>query len=434
MGKITVKEHVDSELREYSIYTILERALPSIIDGLKPSQRKSLHTAYRVAKDKQMKTAAVAGAVMATGAYHHGMEPLAEAITSMASPYMNNVPLLLGIGAFGSRLVPHAAAARYTEVRLSKQIDLYFRDNDILTEHRDPEMPEPNTYLPIIPWVLVNGVSGIATGFATTILPRDPKTLAEACITYLKTNNAPTDIVPKFPDFFGDIEKTETGWLVKGKIDRKSQTKLTVTEVPIGYSREKYIELLDKLEESAVIISYEDECSKNGFRFSVVIPRASKGLSDESLLVKLKLVKRVSENISVVDVDNELMLLDNVGQIIKYFVDYRLGKYADRYAHYIDRDKAKRSLLQERVRFCRLIISGAIILRGTTRAALLKQLTGLNFIKQHREKFVDLPITALTKDAIIRIEKEIDSLDKDIKRWQSINTTKQYIKELGELL
>jgi len=429
MGIYSVKDHVNTELREYALYTLSCRALPCLIDGFKPSQRKALFTAIKVANGKSIKTAALAGAVMAAN-YHHGTDPLNEAIVGMAAPHTNLEPILEGVGSFGSRLVPHAASPRYTEVKLGKAFSKYFADNDILETSLDPENPEPKTYLPLIPWVLVNGIRGIATGFATAILPRRPEQLAQSCIEYLKTGEITSKILPTFKDFSGNISVDESSYVVEGTIERKTGTKLTITEIPVGIDRTKYVSILDDLVDKSVIVSYEDECSKSGFQFSIVVPRSSKNVSDADWLKKLKLVKKVSENLSMISPEGELKIYDDVNQVIKDFVDYRLTKYFVRYAYYIARDTKKRTLLAERVRFCDLVIAGTIILKDTTRAQLLSQLTKLKFSKEHREKFVELSITSLTKDSIVKIKKDISALDKSIQMCKNIDYEKQYIKEL----
>lgn len=173
----TVTNLIDNDYKDYSKYVLYSRAIPSLIDGLKPSQRKILYTATKVAKTSRIKTASLAGAVIEKANYHHGDASLNDAINKMAQTFNNNLPLLSGEGSFGSRLVQEAAAARYTFVRLNDNFNKYFVDTDILLAGEDPEDPEPRFYLPTIPWVLVNGISGIAVGFATEIQPRNPEQL-----------------------------------------------------------------------------------------------------------------------------------------------------------------------------------------------------------------------------------------------------------------
>ncbi|MBT6072286.1 MAG: DNA topoisomerase, partial [Euryarchaeota archaeon] len=159
---MNVTQLIDNQYKDYSKYVLYSRAIPHLIDGLKPSQRKILYTALKTAKNGRIKTASLSGNTISTANYHHGDASLNEAITKMVQSHSNNISLLQGEGSFGSRLVPDAAAPRYTYVKMSDNFDKFFADTMVADRAIDPEDPEPAFYLPIIPWVLVNGVKGIA--------------------------------------------------------------------------------------------------------------------------------------------------------------------------------------------------------------------------------------------------------------------------------
>ena len=180
---MNISELIDGKYKDYSKYVLYSRAIPHMIDGLKPSQRKILFTALKTAKNSRIKTASLSGNTISSANYHHGDASLNEAITKMVQVHSNNIPLLVGEGSFGSRLVPDAAAPRYTFVKMSANYDKYFADTMVADKSADPEDPEPEFYLPIIPWVLVNGIKGIAVGFATEIQPRNPKQISKFCKT-----------------------------------------------------------------------------------------------------------------------------------------------------------------------------------------------------------------------------------------------------------
>jgi len=432
-GAITVSEHVDGELRDFALYTIFSRAIPSMIDGFKPSQRKAVYTATQVARNKKIKTVAMTGYSFPISNFHHGDLSMSETIVSLAAPHSNNIPILEGEGTFGSRLVPDAASPRYTEVGLSKQFDKFFPDTEICPENPDPEYPEPLNYLPIIPWVLLNGVKGIATGFACTILPRSVDTLVQLCTDYMSLKPLKSHVEPSFPFFNGTVAAEEKSWLVSGTVARTAPTKVTITELPIGYDREKYIVVLHKLEDAGTILSFKDECSKKGFQFAVTLPRSSKNFTDEDLIKKLKLTKRYTDNLTVINQHGELKIYDTVADLVKDFCDYRLSKYADRYAYWIARDTKKRDELSERVRFCNLVLNGAIVFKNNTKKEVLASMSKQKFSPEHRTKFIDLPIHSITKDAIARLQKEILELEKAITTWKNIDIRKQYLKELQAL-
>merc|ERR1711974_191901 len=101
------------------------------------------------------------------------------------------------------------AAPRYIFSRVSENFEKYFKDSEVCPKNSDPDNPEPQHYLPLIPWVLVNGVKGIAVGFATDIMPRDPNDLAKVmrCLASGKTSHNP--LTPKYPDFSGTVSHVQ---------------------------------------------------------------------------------------------------------------------------------------------------------------------------------------------------------------------------------
>ena len=274
----TISNIIDTKYRDYSMYVLGHRAIPSAIDGMKTSQRKVLYTAIKTAKTK-LKTASLAGNAISHANYHHGPTSLESAIGLMTAEWANNVALLDGEGNFGSRLVNEPAAARYTMVKLSQNYSKYFADDDLLDRYQthDIEDPEPMYYLPLIPWALVNGIKGIAIGYACELQPRNPKDLKRLCVDYLSGKNIDhRKILPYFSGFKGTVEETPDGYICTGVYEQKSQTKLHITELPVGIEREKYIKHLDKLEDAGEIVNYIDNCSKNSFDFMVTLRRNHK--------------------------------------------------------------------------------------------------------------------------------------------------------------
>eukprot|EP00659_Diplonema_papillatum_P016638 gene16638-25523_t len=184
-GSCTFRDFVDTELAAYFRYSN-ERALPSSADGLKPSQRKILFTCFERGLDRggrpEVKVSQLSGAVMERSAYHHGETSLHDTIIKMSQDYAgcgNNVPLLEGVGQFGTRLTGGAdhASPRYISTRVSALARKLFRvEDDSLLEYRsdDGKLVEPFHYLPVLPVVLVNGGAGIGTGYATNIPSHDP--------------------------------------------------------------------------------------------------------------------------------------------------------------------------------------------------------------------------------------------------------------------
>eukprot|EP00754_Rhynchopus_humris_P009141 Rhum_TRINITY_DN13939_c0_g1::Rhum_TRINITY_DN13939_c0_g1_i3::g.65630::m.65630/K03164/TOP2; DNA topoisomerase II len=187
-GEVSINSFVNTDVASYFHYINLERALPSCIDGLKPSQRKVLFTCFKrdLTGHKEMKVSQLSGAVAELTCYHHGDMSMHETIVKLAQDFVgsgNNVPLLEPLGQFGTRLAGGSdhASARYISTRLSPLVRMLFREeDDELLEMRTEEGREiePVTYVPILPMVLVNGANGIGSGYSCKISSHDPLAVA----------------------------------------------------------------------------------------------------------------------------------------------------------------------------------------------------------------------------------------------------------------
>jgi DNA topoisomerase-2 len=347
----------------------------------------------------------------------------------MVQSHSNNIPLLQGEGSFGSRLVPDAAAPRYTYVQMSDNFETYFADTMVADKSIDPEDPEPAFYLPIIPWVLVNGVKGIAVGFATDIQPRNPKEIAKLCQAYLKGKNIDKEtLLPYFPDFDGKVYEELDSVYCEGNFTLTGQTKLEITEVPVGFTRESYVQILDKLEDTGKIVSYTDKCDKTGFKFDVTLKRGKK-MKDHQIVSLFKLKKKINENITVIDHEGKLKVYDSPIQIIKDFCDYRIGKYEERYEYLVEEGTAGLGTIQAKVRFIEMVIDGTLEFKNKNRQTIKKELTN-TFKPDIIEVLIKMPIYSLCQDEMSKLINEGTALHKQIETWRIIDTTKQFINEL----
>lgn len=426
---MNVTELIDGQYKDYSKYVLYSRAIPHMIDGLKPSQRKILYTALKTANTSRIKTASLSGNTISQANYHHGDASLNDAITKMVQLHSNNIPLLEGEGSFGSRLVPDAAAPRYTYVKMSQNFEKYFADTMVADKSIDPEDPEPAFYLPIIPWVLVNGVKGIAVGFATDIQPRNPKEIAKLCQAYLKGKNIDKEtLLPYYPEFEGKIYEELDSVYCEGNFTLTGQTKLEITEVPVGFTRESYVQVLDKLEETGKIVSYTDKCDKTGFKFDVTLKRGKK-MKDYQIVRLFKLKKKINENITVIDHEGKLKVYDSPIDIIKEFCDYRRGKYEERYEYLIEEGISALDIIKAKVKFIELIIQGTLDFKNKNRKTIKKELT-TTFKSDIIEILIKMPIYSLCQDEMSKYINEGTALYKQIENWRIIDTTKEFIKEL----
>ena len=172
---ITISNLINKELVLFSISDNI-RSIPSIVDGLKPGQRKILFAAFKKNLKTEIKVAQFSGYISEHTAYHHGEASLQQTIINMAQNYVgaNNMNLLEPIGQFGSRVSNgnDASSPRYIFTKLSEYANQLFNSQDFpLLEYLedDGQSVEPKFYVPTLPLVLINGVEGIGTGFSTKI-------------------------------------------------------------------------------------------------------------------------------------------------------------------------------------------------------------------------------------------------------------------------
>jgi len=258
---------------EYALSVVKGRALPDVCDGNKPVQRRILYAMHRMglaAGAKPVKSARVVGDVL--GKYHpHGDVAAYDAMVRMAQGFNQRYPLVDGQGNFGSRDGDGAAAMRYTEARLSPIARLMLDEIDEGTVDFQPNYDgseeEPKQLPARLPFVLLNGASGIAVGLATEVPSHNLREVAAAAIALIRNDKLPDEelfaLLPA-PDFPGggqiisaaaDIQeayrtgrgslKVRARWVIEDLA--RGQWQLVVNELPPGTSAQKVLEEIEEL-------------------------------------------------------------------------------------------------------------------------------------------------------------------------------------------
>jgi len=274
---ITLAHYAERAYLEYALSVVKGRALPDVCDGQKPVQRRILYAMERMglafttaAGPKAVKSARVVGDVL--GRYHpHGDQAAYDAMVRMAQDFSQRYPLIDGQGNFGSRDGDGAAAMRYTEARLAPITRLLLDEIDEGTvdfiPNYDGSTSEPRQLPARLPFVLLNGASGIAVGLATEIPSHNLREVAAAAVALLKNEKLPDDelfaLLPG-PDYPGGgqiisgeadiVEAYRTGrgslkLRARWKIEdlARGQWQLVVTELPPGTSAQKVLEEIEEL-------------------------------------------------------------------------------------------------------------------------------------------------------------------------------------------
>ena len=330
-------DFIKSTSRDYSIYVCQTRGIPSVCDGLKDAQRKALFVIKP--KGDKIKTISLAGEMISQNVYLHGDASAAETLSLMAAPYCNNIPLLQGIGAFGTKVGPTDwGAARYTYLKRNAQTDaLVFTDYDIipLKENYDGSVLEPKNYLPLVPMVLLNGISGIAVGWSTDILPRSLDDLIDATVAVLDGKQIKT-LAPRY-DYLSCKVRNIAGnaWEFTGRCRIDGST-VWIEELPPDLSLEKFKARLNAMEDEGSINTYIDRSTKE-IRIEIRFKRGSiKDWDEDTAIEFFKLRSKATERLVVLDFSgNNVRQFETPEQLVQEFVAWRLGWYKTRYTKLI---------------------------------------------------------------------------------------------------
>lgn len=434
MNEIALSELAKTQWKEYSMSVITDRAIPNFADGLKPVQRYLLYEFFKE-PNTQKKVAAWAGNLAEQG-YDHGEASGADALIKMTSEYLNNIPLFIGQGNFGTFLEKQApAAARYIFAKLSKITNKIFLDNDQVLVNPDPEQKPPMYYLPIIPMVLVNGVVGIATGWACNIPPHSPISIIDALLALCK-GKKPKDIIPQYPYFNGIITRENNSYITHGLYDFISSNKIHITELPPDMSQEEYHVILDKLEEKGKIVSYEDNSKRNSYDIVVVLKRGTK-YTNEELEKLLKLKSSDSWNINTISPDGKkLQEWDpNTGfmDIIQEFYKFRLPIIEERIHRIIEKLKTDIQYYNAYIKFAKDVVAKRFDFRIDENQfrSILKN--NYNVPDCYIEKVMNKPTRSFTVENIKKAEDELLVLEDSLQYYTNTTPEKEYIKNLEEL-
>jgi DNA topoisomerase II len=441
MAEKTISEFLSVEYKEFAMYVIEGRAIPSVIDGFKPTQRKIIHISNQIWKtgsEKTLKVFQLSGKVASDCYYHHGDMSLSNAIITMAQKFKNNAPLLEEDGQFGSLRSPQAGAPRYIGTKLSENFRLIYKDFELLEyKEEEGESIEPQFFLPIVPAVLLNGSSGIAVGFASNILNRDIKSIIDACVKVLG-GKEPGEVKPSLNGFTGDyIQDKENNkrWVIRGKFTRANTTTVKISELPPSMTYEKYEDILDKLVDDKVIVSYDDNC-KDNIDYTIKFTRSDLDkLDDEKLVKLLKLEESSTEIFSTLDEYGKLMIFENTSDIIKYFVKFRLDYYHKRKQFLLDKLNKELKILSNRGRFIKAIIDGKLKVNNVSKSVIIEGIEAMNLekIDDSYDYLLRMPIYSLTKEMYEKLKEDFVAKKEEIKILEETDPKDMYMLDLTEL-
>ena len=353
--KISYTDFVDKEMKHFSKYDC-DRSIPNMVDGWKISTRKILFSCFKRNLVNEIKVAQLAGYISEHSGYHHGEMSLIKGIIGMAQEYVgsNNINVLMPNGQFGTRLMggKDHASERYIFTALNPLTRYIFREEDkniLNNQDDDGMMVEPEYYVPIIPFVLINGGKGIGTGFSYEGLSYNLLDVT----TYLKNkiNNTMKDdnieLHPYYEGFKGEIIKNydnKNKYLIKGKYDVINSDTIKITELPIGTWTTDYNEFLEYL---------MSDKTKKGGKKKPVIKKKVDLCTDVMIDFTIKfypgvlpelLSKQVNEHVNMLEKTLNLTTTKSLTNMNLFTANHCLKKYHNVYDivddYYLIRKKA----------------------------------------------------------------------------------------------
>lgn len=443
--KTTYKSFMNDEFIEFSMEDNI-RSIPSLVDGLKPSQRKILYTLFKLNKKGELNVGELFGYVKALSEYHHGPASLEQAIIGMAQDFVgsNNISLLEPIGSFGTRLSggKDSAASRYIYTQMKNITKSFFMsiDNDILNyKTEDNSVVEPYYYVPIIPHVLLNGADGIGTGWSTLVPKYKIEDIIECIDKKLSGYKKTIKIEPYYEGFKGEItfdEKTDN-YITKGIINRINTSTLTITELPVGMWNDNYYPVLDKLVDDKFIKFYTKNCTDTEVNIEIKIAREILAdMSDDDLINKFQLITRINtSNMHLFDRDGKIKRYADTTEIIDDYYEVRLEYYDKRKEYLLQKLSEKKLWFDNVIRFIRLVISGKIVINNTPLQTIKDNLEKNKFdkIDDSYQYLFGIAIYKFSKDELDKLNKDYTDLITEIKEIESKDNKKLWHEDLLEL-
>lgn len=351
---ITYTDFVNRELILFSMADNL-RSIPSVVDGLKPGQRKVVYACFKRNLTKDKKVVELAGYVSEQTAYHHGEVSLQQTIIGLAQNFVgsNNINILEPSGNFGSRLAggSDSASARYIFTRLSpfaRRIFSALDEPNLDIQYDDGKQIEPKVYAPILPMVLCNGADGIGTGWSTSIPNYDPadivKNLKRRMGRYDESleEHAFEPMTPWFRGWKGVVEEEEAGsrrYKFNGIAhfdESQPKTVVTITELPIRMWTDDFKAKLEQIikgeKAPSWIKDYKEYNDHANVHFEIEMDETQiEKTRKEGVLDRFKLNKSIgTTNLVAFNTRGQIQKYEKVEDIMEEFYLYRFEMYTKR--------------------------------------------------------------------------------------------------------
>ena len=458
-----VEKHINEALDDimsdrfgaYSKYIIQERALPDARDGLKPVQRRILYSMYsdgNTCEKPHRKSAKAVGQIM--GVFHpHGDSSIYEAMVRLSQDWKINLPLIDMHGNNGSIDDDPPAAMRYTEARLSNNASLLLNDIDkntvVMTNNYDDTVLEPTVLPASYPLLLVNGSTGIASGYATNIAPHNLNEVVNATIYRLNNPECSLDEIMEFikgPDF-------PTGGIVEGKdsikevfstgkgkvvlrskceiVSSKMGDQIVVTEIPYEVIKSALVKKINDIsiaKDIDGISEVRDESGRDGLKIVIDL---KKDANSEMVLNYLYKNTDLQINYSynnIAIVNHRPMLLSLI-DALDAFISFRKEVVLNRSIYLRDKKKARLHIIEGLIKAISILDSIIETIRKSSDKKDAKERLKTNFLftEEQAEAIVNLRLYRLSSTDINALKDEYSLLNKEVSELESIIASKEVL-------
>ena len=448
-----ISRFIDDTFIEFPIDDC-KRSIPSIVDGLKQSQRKILYACFLRNLKKPLKVAQLAGYVAEKTNYHHGEQNLYETITKMANEFAgsNNIPLLYRDGQFGSRSEggKDAANARYIFTRLETITRFIFREEDDVLVERvvdDGDIVEPVYYVPIIPMVLVNGTDGIGTGWSSSIPLHNPVDIVKMVKDWIENSSDTNHVVedssikisifqqvnPWYRAFRGTINERGSGtYTTFGVCESDEKGNAIITEIPIGMKIQDLQETLNKMREEKKIKSYKNYSTANDTHY--IVQKSDIELNTDTL----KLYSHVlSSNMVLFDGNGKIKRYQTIEDIVEDFCAIRLRYYTLRKQRLVQDLEHRLIIAENKKRFIDEVMNDELILKRKKMEEIVRELSAKGYYKGYHNEdnfayLLRLQINTFTLEKLDELQASIDSLTAQLNKVKNITEKQMWVNDLDE--
>ena len=475
---LTLGDYAERAYLDYAVSVVKSRALPDVTDGQKPVQRRILYAMHEMglaADAKPVKSARVVGDVL--GKYHpHGDSSAYEALVRLAQDFSMRYPLIDGQGNFGSRDGDGAAAMRYTEARLTPIARLLLDEIEQGTvdfiANYDGSFEEPRSLPVRLPFVLLNGASGIAVGMATEVPPHNLREVVQAAIELIRNPNldhaalmeripgpdfpgggqiisSPAEIAAAYESGRGSL-KVRARWKIEELA--RGQWQLVITELPPSTSSQKVLEEIEELTNPkvklgkktltpeqlqtkqsllALLDAVRDESGKDSPVRLVFEPKSSRIDQTEfinTLLAYTSLESSAPINLVMIGADGRPRQ-KGLGEILREWIGYRFATVTRRTRFRLSKVQDRIHILEGRmIVFLSLDEVIRIIRESDEPKAALIAAFGLS--QRQADDILEIRLRQLARLEKIKIEKELGELRDEKTRLEQLLDSDVAMKRL----